>query len=77
MIKVGEERDITCEFSAWSGIVRKVQLLKWGDYKKMNRTHKYVVFGTIFDDITNECKGCSPVYEGSLKDCRAFVNMYL
>ncbi len=77
MIKLGEERDITCEFSAWSGIVKKLQLLKWGDKEKMNRTHSYVVFGTIFDETTGKYKGCSPVCEGDLKTCRKFVNMYL
>lgn len=77
MLKLGEERDVTCEFSAWNGTIKKVQLLKWGDYKKMNRTHKYVVFGTIFDNVTNECKGCSIICEGSLSECRNYVKMYL
>ena len=77
MIKLGEDRDITCEFSAWNGVVRKLQLLKWGDYKEKNRPHRYVVFGTIFDEFTGKCKGASPVCEGDLKTCRKFVNMYL
>lgn len=77
MIKLGDEVDITCELSAWRGIVRKLQLLKWGDKEKMNRTHSYVVFGTIFDATTGKCKGCSPVYEGNLKACREFINKYL
>lgn len=65
MIKLGDEIELKSGFPAWSGICKKLQLLKWG-----NRKRAYVVFGTIFD--SNTCKGSSPIFEGSLKDCRAY-----
>lgn len=74
MIKLGDTVNIEQELNAWSGVVKTLHLLRWGGYKERSRNNKYVVFGSVFHN--NVCNGCSPVFEGTLADCRKFITQY-
>jgi hypothetical protein len=68
MIKLGQTVDLNFGFEAWSGTCMKLELLKW---KGMVR--QYVVFGTIYKE-DGKVSGCSPVFEGTLAECRNYLN---